>query len=72
MMELRFKEFFFLLGHLPRCRGHIGVLATHLFYDPVKDAHIILNLGDNTRMVESFQALIEIENILFRMRPQPV
>jgi D-alanyl-D-alanine carboxypeptidase len=67
MMEIRFKEFFFLLGRLPKIKGHIGILSTHLFYDPVKAAHIILNFGSNTRMVESFKALIEIENTLQRM-----
>jgi D-alanyl-D-alanine carboxypeptidase len=68
MMEIRFKEFFFLLGHLPKIKGHIGILATHMFYDPAQDAHILMNFGDNTRMVESFQALIEIENTLYRVR----
>jgi D-alanyl-D-alanine carboxypeptidase len=67
MMEIRFKEFFFLLGGLPKVKGHIGILSTHMFYDPVKDAHILLNFGDNQRMVESFRALIEIENTLRRM-----
>jgi D-alanyl-D-alanine carboxypeptidase len=69
MMEIRFKEFFFLLGHLPRVRGHIGILSTHMFYDPPTDAHIMMNFGDNTRMVESFKALIEVENTLQRMHP---
>jgi D-alanyl-D-alanine carboxypeptidase len=64
MMEIRFKEFFFLLGRLPKIRGHIGILSTHLFYDPPHDAHIIMNFGSNTRMVESFKALIAIENVL--------
>jgi D-alanyl-D-alanine carboxypeptidase len=68
MMEIRFKEFFFLLGRLPKIKGHIGILSTHLFFDPSKDAHIIMNFGDNNRMVESFQALIEIENTLQRMQ----
>jgi len=68
LMEIRFKDFFFLLGRLPKTKGHIGVLATHLFYDPIQEAHIIMNFGDNTRMVESFKALIEIENILQRMK----
>lgn len=65
--HLRFREFFFLLGGLPRLKGHIGILATHLFYDPAHEAHIGINFGDNRRMVESFQALIEVENILQRM-----
>jgi D-alanyl-D-alanine carboxypeptidase len=67
MMEIRFKEFFFLLGRLPKIKGHIGILSTQLFYDPIKDAHIILNFGDNKRMVQSFRALIEIENTLHKM-----
>jgi len=67
-MEIHFKDFFFLLGRLPKIEGHIGILGTHLFYDPTLDAHIIMNFGDNTRMVESFKALIEIENVLQRMR----
>jgi D-alanyl-D-alanine carboxypeptidase len=67
MMEIRFKDFFFLLGNLPKVKGHIGVLSTHMFYDPTRDAHIILNFGDNTRMVKSFRALIEIESTLQRM-----
>lgn len=68
LMEVRFGEFFFLLRGLPRSTGHIGILATHLFYDPVQEAHIILNFGANTRMEESFRALIEIESVLQRMR----
>jgi len=67
MMEIRFKEFFFLLGKLPKVKGHIGILSTHLFYDPSRDAHIIMNFGSNTRMVESFKALIEVENTIQRM-----
>lgn len=68
MMEIRFKEFFFLLGHLPKARGHIGILATHMFYDPLKETHVVMNFGDSARMVESFQALIEIENTLQKIK----
>ena len=68
MMEIRFKEFFFLLGKLPKIKGHIGILSTHMFFDPAKDAHTIMNFGSNTRMVESFMALIEIENLLQKVR----
>jgi D-alanyl-D-alanine carboxypeptidase len=67
MMEIRFREFFFLLGNLPKLKGHIGVLATHMFYDPDVDGHIIMNFGSNKRMLDSFMALIEIENVLRRM-----
>ena len=68
MMEIRFKEFFFLLGHLPRVKGHIGILSTHMFYDPSSDAHIIMNFGDSKLMAKSFMALIEIENTLQRIQ----
>jgi D-alanyl-D-alanine carboxypeptidase len=67
MMEIRFKEFFFLLGKLPKIKGHIGILSTHLFYDSSRDTHIIMNFGSSTRMVESFKGLIEIENTLQKM-----
>jgi D-alanyl-D-alanine carboxypeptidase len=67
MMEIRFKEFFFLLGKLPKIKGHIGILSTHLFYDPSSEAHIIMNFGSNTFMVGSFKALIEIENTIQRI-----
>ena len=56
------------MGGLPKVKGHIGILSTHLFYDPSREAHIVLNFGDNTRMVESFKALIEIDNTLQRMK----
>lgn len=64
MMGIRFREFFFLLGYLPEVKGHIGILSTHMFYNPVKDAHIVMNFGSTSRMEESFRALIEIENLL--------
>jgi D-alanyl-D-alanine carboxypeptidase len=67
MMEIRFKDFFFLLGGLPRVKGHIGILATHMFYDPLHEAHIVLNFGDTSRMGESFRSLIEIESTLMKM-----
>lgn len=66
MMELRFEEFFFLLRGLPSPTGHIGVLGTHMFYDAVNDAHIVMNFGGTTEMVRSFRTLIQIETELRR------
>ncbi len=66
MMEIRFKDFFFLLGNMPRIKGHIGILATHMYYDPLHEAHIVMNFGDTGRMSESFRALIAIENTLMK------
>ncbi len=68
MMEIRFKEFFILMGKLPKVYGHIGILSTHLFYDPTTEAHVAMNFGSNTRMIESFKALIEIETTLQRIK----
>jgi len=68
MMELRFQGFFFLLLGMPRPRGHIGILSTHLFYDFENDTHIIMNFGSNSRMVESFKALIFIEQKVKRYK----
>lgn len=67
MMELRFEGFFFLLKGLPRVKGHIGVLSTHMFHDPVNDAFIMMNMGSNRNMEASFRALIDIENTLLRL-----
>ncbi len=64
MMELHFNEFFFLLRGLPNMTGHIGITATHMFYDDVHDVHYVLNFGSDKRMVESFRTLIKIVQIL--------
>lgn len=58
-MSIRFKAFFPLLN-LPKVRGHIGILSTHLFYDPETETHIVMNFGSDEQMVKSFKALIEI------------
>lgn len=67
-MEIHFKDFFFMLGHLPKLKGHIGILATHMFYDPDRGISVVLNLGDNTRMEESFRLLIDLLFILLRQK----
>lgn len=67
-MEIRFEEFFFLLKDLPRVVGHIGVLSTHLFYDASTETYIVMNFGSDTKMVDSFKALIEILNTLKRIQ----
>jgi len=64
MMEIRFEEFFFLLRGLPRLKGHIGISSTHMFFDPVTETYININLGSTGDMSTSFRSLIEIENTL--------
>lgn len=65
-MIVRFEKFFPLLN-LPRVRGHIGILSTHVFYDPTTETHIILNFGSTDKMVPSFKALIEILSVIKRI-----
>lgn len=67
LMELRFGEFSFMLRGFPRPTGHIGVLGTHMFYDAVNDAHIVLNFHSTSQMVRSFRTLIRIEQLLKRL-----
>lgn len=66
MMEVRFEGFMPLLRGLPRPLGHIGVLATHLFHDPVHEADIVLNFASTREMARSFRTLIRIEQALAR------
>lgn len=66
LMEVRFEGFFPLLRGLPRPVGHIGILGTHMFFDPVNRAHIVMNFGGTREMVRSFQTLIRIETLLTR------
>lgn len=64
MMTLHFEEFFFLMRGFPRCTGHIGITATHLFYDPDHDLTIVLNFGSNTAMTESFVFLSQLMGVV--------
>ncbi|MGW4928491.1 serine hydrolase domain-containing protein [Agromyces sp. NPDC004153] len=66
MMQVRFGGFSPFLRGLPRPVGHIGVLATHLFHDPVHDAGIVLNFASTREMSRSFRTLITIEQELAR------
>jgi D-alanyl-D-alanine carboxypeptidase len=64
LMELHFNEFFFLLRGMPKMTGHIGITATHMFYDHTNETHYIMNFGSDKRMVESFRTLIKIAQML--------
>lgn len=66
LMQVRFDGFSPFLRTLPRPVGHIGVLATHLFHDPVHDAHIVMNFASTREMSRSFRTLIFIEQALQR------
>ena len=65
-MQVRFEGLSPFLRGMPRPIGHIGILATHVWHDPVHDAEIVLNFGSTREMVRSFRTLIEIERALQR------
>ncbi|WP_353815868.1 serine hydrolase domain-containing protein [Agromyces sp. SYSU T00266] len=64
IMQIRFGGLSPFLAGLPRPTGHIGVLATHLFHDPVHDADLVLNFASTREMRRSFMTLIEVERAL--------
>ncbi len=72
MMAVRFGEFSWTLDFLPESLGHLGILATHLWYEPLTDTYIIMNYGSNAQLETSFRDLITLETTLRRISlPQP-
>ncbi len=67
MMAVRFGEFSWTLDFLPESLGHIGILATHLWYEPMTETTIVLNYGSTDRIEASFVDLILIETTLRRI-----
>lgn len=63
-MEVRFEELFFLLRGLPHLYGHIGVVATHTWYEPLSETTVVVKMGDCRQKVASFRLLIEVKQIL--------
>lgn len=68
LMQYRFEEFFFLLKGYPRLTGHMGIISTHMFYDKVHDAYIIMNYGSDAHMEKSVRNIISIVGILNRIK----
>lgn len=68
LMQLRFGEFFFLLGSYPKMLGHMGVLGTQMFYDPTRDLHLIVSFGSDAAMEDSVKLIITVLGIVLRMR----
>ena len=64
MMQIRFKEFFFLLKNFPKLQGHIGVGGVYAWYDPETKAGFVLNVGNNKDMPKSFRLLIKILKLI--------
>jgi D-alanyl-D-alanine carboxypeptidase len=67
LMQLRFGEFFFMLGSYPPMVGHMGILGTQMFYAPSKDIHVIVNLGSDAAVEDSVRLMIRVLGILLRM-----
>ncbi|MFI2102830.1 serine hydrolase domain-containing protein [Isoptericola sp. NPDC019693] len=65
MVTVRFGEFTppFLRG-LPEPVGGLGHFATHLFYYPRQDAHVVLNFHAYRRMNQSFMTHARIARLL--------
>ena len=63
-MQFRFGEFMFLLSSWPKMMGHIGILSTHMLYDPKEDIHIIVNFGSTAGMESSVRLVIDVLGIL--------
>lgn len=68
IMEYRFEDFFPLLSGYPRWQGHLGILATHLIFDPQRNISIVMNLGSNDYLEDSFRLLIDVSEVLMRIR----
>ena len=69
MVTVRFGEFTppFLRG-LAEPVGGLGFFATHLFYYPRQDAHVVLNFHSYGRMNQSFVAHSRIAQVLSTLR----
>ncbi len=68
MMELRFEKVFFLLKGFPRFHGHLGVLGVHAWVDVLHGDIYIINMGNFSDMVKSFQLLIQVTSELEKAR----
>ena len=72
MMAVRFGEYSWTLDYLPESLGHLGILATHLWYEPLTDTYIIMNYGSNGQLETSVMDFITLETTLRRISlPKP-
>ncbi|MGB4777392.1 serine hydrolase domain-containing protein [Microbacterium sp.] len=66
MVTLRFGGFSPLLRGYPQPTGGLGYTATHLFYYPQQQTHVVLNHHAHGRMQASFQAHIRLAGLIHR------
>lgn len=60
MMQVRFRDFFFLLRGLPQLQGHWGASGVHACYNATTGDCFVLNVGSNRDMARSFRLFIKI------------
>ncbi|WIY82687.1 serine hydrolase domain-containing protein [Propionimicrobium sp. PCR01-08-3] len=68
MVSLRFKEFSPLLRDSPRPIGGLGYTATHMFYYPDEDTHVIINFYSHRAMASSFRTHIRLAGLIKQHR----
>jgi len=62
-MIINFKEMSFnLFRNLPDFYGHSGFFSTQLYYEPISESHIVINLG-----IADFKAINSCFNIMFNI-----
>lgn len=66
MVALRFGGFFPLLRGYPMPVGGLGFTATHMYYYPEQQTHVILNFHSHRRMQASFQTHIRLAGLINR------
>ena len=68
IMQLRFREFFFMLKNMPTMEGHMGSIGTYMLYNPEKDICVIANYGSSDYTEKSVTDLISVMRLLDRIK----
>ena len=66
-MAYRFDEFSKQLSDLPQMVGHMGVLGTHLMYDPLTDTVLIASFGSTQYTAGSVRTAIQALSLVNRI-----
>jgi len=66
LMQLQFGDFSKFLRSYPNMVGHMGILATQMFYDPDNDIHIIVCLGSDAAIEDSVKLLIQALGVILK------
>jgi len=60
MMEVHFKEFYFLFNELSGMMDHVDATAVHAWTDPLTKTTIVMKAGNMNHMGKNFQTLITV------------